>query len=468
MTFSHEALLYDGPRDLAPRVMPFIEEGLDAGEPTMVALRVGAIEELCDRLGPRANDVWFVDMAQLGRNPGRIIPAWHDFVDEHGGGGRPVRGIGEPVWAGREGEELTECQLHEALLNVAFADADAFRLLCPYDTGSLPDTVIREACAGHPRIAGNGESGLYRGDADLLGPFAAPLPTPDAPLEVLAYDRNSLSELRAMVPPARRVPASRRAMPRISSSPSTSSPRTACVTAAGTACCASGPTRPRSCARSATAAGSQIRSWDAAGRQPSRRAGGAFTWPTSCATSCSCARTRTVRSCASTCSSELQSGSGRRAAHTGAHRPSRAGGHRVDTPAMDPVELIRTGTAEQLGALLRERPELAAARPDGARTLLHAVTDWPGHFPESGAKVAVLVAAGADPNARFAGGAHSETPLHWAASSDDVEALDALLDAGADLEADGAVVARRHAARRRRRLRAVGRRGRGCWSAARG
>ena len=107
---------------------------------------------------------------------------------------------------------------------------------------------------------------------------------------------------------------------------------------------------------------------------------------------------------------------------------------------MDPVELIRTGTAEQLGALLRERPQLAAARPDGARTLLHAVTDWPGHFPESGAKVAVLVAAGADPNARFAGDAHSETPLHWAASCDDVEALDALLDAGADLEADGAVV----------------------------
>ena len=30
--------------------------------------------------------------------------------------------------------------------------------------------------------------------------------------------------------------------------------------------------------------------------------------------------------------------------------------------------------------------------------------------------------------------------MHWAASSDDVEALDALLDAGADIEADGAVI----------------------------
>ena len=43
-------------------------------------------------------------------------------------------------------------------------------------------------------------------------------------------------------------------------------------------------------------------------------------------------------------------------------------------------------------------------------------------------------------DARFAG-PHRETPLHWAASNDDVAALDALIDAGADLEADGAVIA---------------------------
>jgi uncharacterized protein len=74
-----------------------------------------------------------------------------------------------------------------------------------------------------------------------------------------------------------------------------------------------------------------------------------------------------------------------------------------------------------------------------SRTLLHAATDWPGHFPNVGAVIAALVAAGADVDARFAG-SHAETPLHWAASSDDVEALDALLDAGADIEAPGAVL----------------------------
>jgi len=67
------------------------------------------------------------------------------------------------------------------------------------------------------------------------------------------------------------------------------------------------------------------------------------------------------------------------------------------------------------------------------------VTDWPGHVPEAGAKIRALVAAGAEVDARFTG-PHAETPLHWAASSDDVEALDALLDAGADIEAGGAVI----------------------------
>jgi ankyrin repeat protein len=70
---------------------------------------------------------------------------------------------------------------------------------------------------------------------------------------------------------------------------------------------------------------------------------------------------------------------------------------------------------------------------------MHVATDWPGHFPDSGAKVTALVAAGADVNGGYAG-AHEETPLHWAASSDDVDALDALLDAGADIDAPGAVI----------------------------
>ena len=117
---------------------------------------------------------------------------------------------------------------------------------------------------------------------------------------------------------------------------------------------------------------------------------------------------------------------------------------RPDSPLAQKVsEVIRSGTAAELKQLLDEHPTLAWARLGDergqSRTLLHVVTDWPGHAPEAGAKIRVLAAAGADIDARFTG-PHTETALHWAASSDDVEALDALLDAGADIETDGAVI----------------------------
>jgi ankyrin repeat protein len=117
---------------------------------------------------------------------------------------------------------------------------------------------------------------------------------------------------------------------------------------------------------------------------------------------------------------------------------------RPDDPlAVAAVEAIRSGDVEALKRLLRDNPSLARARIGNSRTLLHVATDWPGNFPNSAATVVALIASGAEINARSAGGstgAHPETPLHWAASCDDVAALDALLDHGADIEASGAVI----------------------------
>jgi ankyrin repeat protein len=108
------------------------------------------------------------------------------------------------------------------------------------------------------------------------------------------------------------------------------------------------------------------------------------------------------------------------------------------------VRAIHAGDLAALRRLLAEHPGLATARIrdhcGGARTLLHLAADWPGHFPDGAATVALLAAAGAEVDARMIG-PHRETPLHWAASSDDVEVLDALLDAGADIDAPGAVIA---------------------------
>jgi ankyrin repeat protein len=117
-----------------------------------------------------------------------------------------------------------------------------------------------------------------------------------------------------------------------------------------------------------------------------------------------------------------------------------------DPLAIALTSALRAGDVDALSASLPAEPSLArvcivttAYGRGGARTLLHVLTDWPGAAPTGPEFVRTLVAAGANVDAPFIG-RHSETALHWAASSDDVPVLDALLDAGANIEAAGVVI----------------------------
>jgi ankyrin repeat protein len=111
-----------------------------------------------------------------------------------------------------------------------------------------------------------------------------------------------------------------------------------------------------------------------------------------------------------------------------------------DPVAVELASTIHRGDLDALRHILAERPELASVhmigRKGGWRTPLHAATDWPGYFPAAPATVALLLKAGADPN-DDTGGDRPETPLHWAASTDDVDVAVVLIDNGADLETPG-------------------------------
>lgn len=111
-----------------------------------------------------------------------------------------------------------------------------------------------------------------------------------------------------------------------------------------------------------------------------------------------------------------------------------------DAAAVELVLAIHSGDLEGLRRIVTARPELASARmigrkglEGGWRTPLHVTADWPGYFPNAPVSIALLVEAGADPN-DDTGGDRPETPLHWAASNDDLEVAIALIDGGANLE----------------------------------
>ena len=162
--FSHVAFLYSDLAEFLDETCGFVREGLERDEAVLVATGGDRLAGLRSFFGTEP-DVQLVEMAEVGANPARIIPVWRQFLDEHVAAGRSVRGIGEPIWAGRTEAELAECHQHESLLNLAFGTGPGWRLLCPYDVTALPDDVIEEARTNHPMVLDGGRwsaSDVYR------------------------------------------------------------------------------------------------------------------------------------------------------------------------------------------------------------------------------------------------------------------------------------------------------------------
>jgi anti-sigma regulatory factor (Ser/Thr protein kinase) len=192
--FAHAALFYRTPSEFLAQVVTFLRTGLTAREPAFVAVPPAQIGWLRDTLGTDADSIRFEDMTSVGRNPAWIMPVVRDFVDEHRG--RRVRYVGQPVWDTRTMPELREATRHEALLNLAFAEADV-AILCPYDASHLTRTVIADARRTHPALVTGGTESRSQVYA---GPGSIP-PSCQTPLARLPHDGRSLEysdDLRAL------------------------------------------------------------------------------------------------------------------------------------------------------------------------------------------------------------------------------------------------------------------------------
>ncbi len=195
----HGALFYRDEPGYLTGTVPFVREGIELGEPVLVAVPASNLHLLRSALGGDATHVGFVDMAASGRNPGRIIPeVFRGFADAYPDA--RVRMVTEPVWPGRPAREYPACAQHEALVNLAFAGRTA-TIVCPYDTEALDPDTLEVAAATHPvLIDEKGEhDSLSYAIEPVLRACNRPLPEPTEPPDAIGFDATNLGRARALV-----------------------------------------------------------------------------------------------------------------------------------------------------------------------------------------------------------------------------------------------------------------------------
>jgi len=175
--FTHAALLYRGGDDFE-ELGSLLHRAAGPDAAMHVAVTDQTMEMISEFWRRPPGSSHLVDMAQLGRNPARIISAGQSFVDQHPD--RHVHCVWEPAWPARSDAELQEVARHEALCNLAFTGTP-MTIFCLYDTKRLSDEVIATAELTHPVLISAGErrpNPSYLGAGQFPPGCDEPLPPP--------------------------------------------------------------------------------------------------------------------------------------------------------------------------------------------------------------------------------------------------------------------------------------------------
>lgn len=183
----HIALLYADDGEYRAGLAEFARAAIAADAPMQLVLPRQRVLLAAGALGTLPLHAVLDDMADVGRNPARIIAAGRSFADDHPG--EHVYCLWEPAWATRSAAERGEIARHEGLCNLAFGDL-AMTVLCLYDTAGLDAELIADVELTHPVVISRGRS---RSSATYLGPGGLPagcdkpLPLPPVGAETLSF-----------------------------------------------------------------------------------------------------------------------------------------------------------------------------------------------------------------------------------------------------------------------------------------
>ncbi|HVE64810.1 MAG TPA: MEDS domain-containing protein, partial [Mycobacteriales bacterium] len=146
--FLHETAFYGSNDEFLALVVPFLHGGVEAGEPTIVALRERNAELVRAAMHDTSN-ISFV--ASPGLRPASVIKAYRDVLAAlMARGAQRIRLVSDiPPGTGLPWEWWAR---YEAAANHIFADFPLWAL-CPYDTRITPDDVLTDVARTHPHVA---------------------------------------------------------------------------------------------------------------------------------------------------------------------------------------------------------------------------------------------------------------------------------------------------------------------------
>lgn len=148
--FLHEAACYDSDDDFLSIAVPFLEDGLRAGEPTVVALGEGGSRLLKESI-PATSGLSFLPDDGYPR-PASALKQFHELVRGYVfAGAEQVRIIGEVPHPGT-GTAWEPWARYEAAINHALSGFPLWGL-CVYDTRFTPAEVLTDVKRTHPMLA---------------------------------------------------------------------------------------------------------------------------------------------------------------------------------------------------------------------------------------------------------------------------------------------------------------------------
>jgi anti-sigma regulatory factor (Ser/Thr protein kinase) len=148
----HSALIYGSDDEFLGVALPFVERGIELGEPTLVAVQAANFEKLRTALGGEPDGVTLLSVQEWYETSARTREKFARWATERTGPGR-ARMLGEPPWAIGNDAQVRDWARHESVINVAF-DGMPVSFMCAFDARELPEEIVEHARRTHPEIVG--------------------------------------------------------------------------------------------------------------------------------------------------------------------------------------------------------------------------------------------------------------------------------------------------------------------------